>query len=124
MRSLTGGYGQLLQLLLENDLHPYRSPGPGKIMFPGAGADPNWWKLICAVASGTLHRFAFGQRFACEICARSERLVSEVWSARGRTGGHLPDLVPTEFPSTLPAPYSHTGKRANRETRVDTVRAG
>ena len=49
--------------------------------------------------------------------------MSEVWSARGRTGGHLPDLVPTEFPSTLPAPYSHTCKRANRETRVDTVRA-
>jgi hypothetical protein len=50
----------------------------------------------------------------------SERTLS----GRGRMCGDLPDFVPTEFPSALPAHYSHTDKRANRETRVDTVRSG
>ena len=95
---------------------------PGKIMFPGAGAQSNRCQLIDVIASKTLCNLwtALRVRDLRSIRTPCERTLS----ARGKTGGDLPDVVPTEFPSTLPAHCSHSGKRANRETRVDTARAG
>ena len=93
-------------------------------MFPGVGAQPNRWAtdfLVNGISSEKLCRFAFGLRFVCEMCARvCQRSLSGI----GRMGGDLSDRVPPGGPSTLPAHCLHTGKPTNRETRVDTVRAG
>jgi hypothetical protein len=62
----------------------------------------------------------------CISCARYVLDPSALFgdSIGQRQDGDPFDRVPPEFPSTLPAHCSHTGKRTNRETRVDTVRAG
>jgi hypothetical protein len=73
-------------------------------MFPGAGAQPNRWQLINVIASGRLRKVAFGLRFAGEICARSERLVSEFCRA---SVGHAATLS-TEFRQGFPQFFQHT----------------
>ena len=77
---------------------PYRMPVPGKIMLSGIGAQPNRCQLIYAIASGTLRRFAFGLRFVCEICARSERLVSELCRAEAGRATTFPISFRLSFP--------------------------
>ena len=37
--------------------------------------------LVKGIPSGTLHSFAIELRFVCEICARAERLVSDLCQA-------------------------------------------
>ncbi len=59
-------------------------------MLSGTGAQPNRCQLIYAIASGTLRRFAFGLRFVCEMCARSERLVSELCRAEAGQAATFP----------------------------------
>jgi hypothetical protein len=95
---------------------------PEKIMFPGAGAYSNPFQLIDVIASKTLCNLwtALRVRDLRSIRTPFERTLS----ARGKTGGDLPDVVPTEFPSTLSAHCMHTGNRTNRETGPDTVRDG
>jgi hypothetical protein len=72
-------------------------------MFPGTGAYSNPFQLIDVIASKTLRRFAFGLRFACEICARSERLVSELCRAEaGRA-----ETFPTDHLLSGPPLFAH-----------------
>ena len=68
---------------------------------------PLWTALSCA-------RYAFDLR----------GWLGEFSRTVAGGGGEPHDRTPLESPSTLPAHCSHIGKRANRETRVDTVRAG
>jgi hypothetical protein len=81
-----------------DDLHSLPFACTRKNHVPGPWCSTESLALIYAIASGTLRRFVFGPRFVCEICARSERHVSELCLAEAGRAATFPISSRLSFP--------------------------